>query len=304
MRRRPAPTDSLELLLDTICNTFGGVLFIAILVVLLLQMTPDSPKPSDQTPVMGVPAATAESQIQEISMLEREIERQQENLKASSELIDRLATKELKELLEEKKQVEAEEARLKETISQLSDLTADADKKESQTRQELADLNHRKQSLEQSKQELEGQYDDLRSERTFDIRLPKVRTAPLKHSIGIVIRYGRMYLWHRYDNDMNRLGLNTDDFIVTEETETEIFSRPDPSRGIVLNGSDEMNAKIKMLLGQFSSADCYLTFVVRSDSFAEFRHARDVVKELDFEYRLMPGDGPVRDRGGSAGFVQ
>ena len=32
-RRSAAKQDSLELLLDTICNTFGGVLFIAILVV-------------------------------------------------------------------------------------------------------------------------------------------------------------------------------------------------------------------------------------------------------------------------------
>lgn len=77
-----------------------------------------------------------------------------------------------------------------------------------------------------------------------------------------------MYLWHRYDNDMNRLGLNTDDFIVTDETKTEIFSRPYPSKGIVLNGSDEMNAEIRKLLRQFSSAHCYLTFVVRSDSFS------------------------------------
>lgn len=173
MRRKPAPTDSLELLLDTICNTFGGILFIAILVVLLLQMTPGSSQESDQTPVTGIPVATAESQIQEISMLEREIERQQENLKASSELVESMVTKKLKELLEEKKQVEAEEARLKVPISQLSDMTADADKKESQTRQELADLNRRKQSLEQSKQELESQYDDLRSERTFIFDCPR-----------------------------------------------------------------------------------------------------------------------------------
>ena len=38
-RRRSRKQDSLELLLDTICNTFGGVLFIAILVVMLLQQT-------------------------------------------------------------------------------------------------------------------------------------------------------------------------------------------------------------------------------------------------------------------------
>src|SRR4051812_43846695 len=40
-RRRTGPTadSSLELLLDTICNTFGGVLFISLLVVILLNHT-------------------------------------------------------------------------------------------------------------------------------------------------------------------------------------------------------------------------------------------------------------------------
>ncbi|MGH7138338.1 MAG: hypothetical protein ACREHD_21520, partial [Pirellulales bacterium] len=36
---RRGTASSLDLLLDTICNTFGGVVFIAILVTLLLQMT-------------------------------------------------------------------------------------------------------------------------------------------------------------------------------------------------------------------------------------------------------------------------
>src|SRR4051812_9561577 len=31
--------DSLELLLDTICNTFGGILFLAVLVIILVQRT-------------------------------------------------------------------------------------------------------------------------------------------------------------------------------------------------------------------------------------------------------------------------
>lgn len=50
-RRRTTSADSLELLLDTICNTFGGVLFIAILVVILLRMTGES---EEETPVPTV----------------------------------------------------------------------------------------------------------------------------------------------------------------------------------------------------------------------------------------------------------
>ena len=41
MSRRKQQNDngSLELLLDTICNTFGGILFISLLVVILLNTT-------------------------------------------------------------------------------------------------------------------------------------------------------------------------------------------------------------------------------------------------------------------------
>jgi hypothetical protein len=37
-RRKRTADSSLELLLDTICNTFGGVLFLAILICVLLRM--------------------------------------------------------------------------------------------------------------------------------------------------------------------------------------------------------------------------------------------------------------------------
>ena len=39
MKRRGPPDSSLELLLDTICNTFGGVLFSSILVCIILRNT-------------------------------------------------------------------------------------------------------------------------------------------------------------------------------------------------------------------------------------------------------------------------
>ena len=46
-RRRRTRTSSLELLLDTICNTFGGVLFLAILVTVLLRTTSKLESASD-----------------------------------------------------------------------------------------------------------------------------------------------------------------------------------------------------------------------------------------------------------------
>ena len=49
-RKRPDESNSasLDLLLDTICNTFGGVLFVSMLVVILLNMS--AAEVSDEPP--------------------------------------------------------------------------------------------------------------------------------------------------------------------------------------------------------------------------------------------------------------
>ena len=50
MSRRGAPSgDSLDLLLDTICNTFGGILFIAMLVVILTNQMSREASPTEPT---------------------------------------------------------------------------------------------------------------------------------------------------------------------------------------------------------------------------------------------------------------
>ena len=63
-RRRTRKQDSLELLLDTICNTFGGVLFIAILVVMLLQQTGGAPAIPSPAPVSPVELQSLASQME------------------------------------------------------------------------------------------------------------------------------------------------------------------------------------------------------------------------------------------------
>ncbi|MDB4423148.1 hypothetical protein OAG34_01380 [bacterium] len=51
MRRRQTQTDSFDLFLDTICNTFGGIIFMAILVAILIQTRSvlHEPEQTDQT---------------------------------------------------------------------------------------------------------------------------------------------------------------------------------------------------------------------------------------------------------------
>lgn len=306
MRRRTAPDDSLELLLDTICNTFGGVLFIAILVVLLLQVSPESNRQKEPVQESGVTDEVAALQSQEIELLERQIEFEKESRQSNEEVIDQLATAELRQLIKDKHAAEQEEIRLQKALEELAGRTDELKEKASLTQAEIESLQENAEELKELKQELEEQYDENRSERTLNIGLPKTRDAPLKQEIGLVLRYGRLYLWHEYDSNLRRSGLNEADFIVVSDKGGALFTRPDPTRGILLDGSEEMKNKIRNLLRRFKDHDLYPVLVVRPDSFGVFRHARDVIVSMGFEYRLIhvPDGLPVQDRGGRADFVQ
>lgn len=70
-RRRRGPGSSLGLLLDTICNTFGGVLFVAMLLAVLLQTTTRFRSSSDSTPTSELELLTlAEKQKAALAKLE------------------------------------------------------------------------------------------------------------------------------------------------------------------------------------------------------------------------------------------
>jgi hypothetical protein len=86
MRRRTlAPKDSLDLLLDTMCNAFGGIVLMAILIALLIQdggpgKTPSAPARRE--------AAEAARKARELAALEAEIASLEEKREANRELID------------------------------------------------------------------------------------------------------------------------------------------------------------------------------------------------------------------------
>ena len=145
-----------------------------------------------------------------------------------------------------------------------------------------------------------------RKSRTAEARLPIMRPPGARQEIGLVLRYGRLYVWHRYDQFHNRQGLNTDDFVIVGEEDGGILTAPKPTGGIPLDDSASSKDAIRRMLRQFDPRTCYLVPIVRPDSFAAFARFRDVALELGFNYRLMPVEtnSPVVDRGGSATGVQ
>ena len=166
-----------------------------------------------------------------------------------------------------------------------------------------------KQDLEvalRDKQQTQTALENDRKSRTTEARLPLLRPPGARQEIGFVLRYGRLYLWHRYDQFHNRQGLNTDDFVIVGEEDGGLLTLPKPTGGILLDGSAASKESVRRLLRQFDSRTCYLVPIVRPDSFTAFAQFRDLALELGFNYRLMPAEmnSPIADRGGSATGVQ
>ncbi len=304
-RRRTSKQDSLELLLDTICNTFGGVLFIAILVVLLLQQTGTGP--AEPTPI-AIPVSPVEIQSMTLRLEEviEELERLRTNRASQDATLQTFAPEAIRQLLTTRSEAQLRQELVQTEVDQLlaanTALVARVETlgiENESVRDQLKEAQSRLQTLL-------AKLDTDRKSREQEARLPVTRSAGVKQEIGLVLRYGRLYVWHQYGAGNQRLGLNTDDFVVISNEREGLVTRPKPTAGVSLDGSPVSQDSVRRVLRRFSPKSCYLAVIARPDTYSGFRYLRDQAIELGFEYRLMPlnVDEPVTDRGGSGGKVQ
>lgn len=304
-RRHSSRQDSLELLLDTICNTFGGVLFIAILVVLLLQQT----GVGTATSTVAVPPVSEldlQSLNARLSAANQELETLTENRFSQEAVVANFAPAEVRDLISRRHTVTRDQNSLQAEVDRLqSEIAIQVAHIESLDERELQVKSNQTAAIER-RQNVQSTLEQDRQSRVEEVRMPVIRSAGGKSEIGLVLRYGRLYVWHHYGANNERLGLNTDDFVVVSEDEESLVIRPIPTRGTPINGSAESRAAMRNVLSRFDHRRCYLTPIVRPDSYGAFKYFRDEAIALGFEYRLMPADAdsPVVDRGGVGGKVQ
>lgn len=304
-RRRSSKQDSLELLLDTICNTFGGVLFIAILVVLLLQQTGKAPASTQPVaaPLSELEFQTLTSRMEAIT---DELDRLRQNRNSQDAVVRSFAPEEVRQLLKTRNDVTTSQESLQSEIDRLlasntgiASHVESLDVENADTQWQL-DQSRGQLAAAQLKLELE------RKSRVSEVRMPVLRVSGHNHEIGLVLRYERLYVWHNYDSLGMRQGLNTDDFVVVADKGDQLIIHPNPIAGVVLDESPASAHAVRTVLGRFDPKSDYLAIIVRPNSYGVFRYVRDRAIELGFEYRLIPldSDEPVSDRGGSGGRVQ
>lgn len=301
-QRRTLQTDSLDLLLDTICNTFGGILFIAMLVVLLVQSTEVLPTTEAEA---GVTPADLQLLEQDLRNLQEELLILQQSRSAQQKLEAQFAPAAARELVEQRNVSQAERDRL---AAERNQALADLAQRQAHTRQieqDLATLDRQVQQAEAERQQAVTSAQQEREARTQQLRLPVVRQTS-KTQVGVILRYGRMYVWHRYSRSGDRMGLNTAEFVVVKDRSDGLVTTPIPSAGVPLTDGPECLQALRQRLKSFSPELFAIVPIVYGDSFTEFRYLKNALVKLGFDYELMPmteGES-VMDRGGRSSGVQ
>jgi len=291
MARRATPWPaSLDLILDTVCNTFGCILLVALLVTILARHTGNRLAERVETLWRQADWERLWADHRAMQAEWEALRRQLAELPSDAEALGRqeeALRKECQQLVDLITQLEQERQKLHQTRKQAENQLAALQEKVEQRRQALAAA---AQSLKQHSQ---------------DLVLSMEREAPEKLPISVVVRFGRMYVWHRYDAMGFRAGLNTDEFVVLGQEIGGLLTQPKPYAGIPL-GAVDAEAQVARRLHPFSPRQCRLDVAVWDDSFAEFAVLRRAAIRLGFEYRLLviPTGATLVDRGAHDSRVQ
>ena len=284
MSRRGAPSgDSLDLLLDTICNTFGGILFIAMLVVILTNQMSREASPTEPTAQNSRALRTMRGQLSEsdatLTKL-RQAVRQKEDLERqfadpeSRELLTTLheldddTTSMIMDRNEKLANVAESQANLIESARELERLT-----------QMLAEAQLR---LEQEKQVLQNET-VLRSRTS---QTPKQR-ATQKTPVAYFLKAGRLCAVAKKDENGAAVP-NDDEVRFVDDPSGGKYVEPIENAGLPIAVDGSNSEQIAEKLSSFEKENKYLSILVYKDSFANFESLKNEMIRSGFEYQLVP----------------
>ena len=283
------------MLLDTMCNAFGGIILLAVLVTLLTSKERDTATgASDTQEMLQRRLALAKATLQQSLHLRASLQAKADDgrWKTQVSLLDtrRKIQDEIKAIRElaaqSAKELDASASsdpteRMKSLNAQL----AVAQARKLETQNSVAASKDNAKRLNARLVGLEKQATDLVNESQRQVRLPKEHETG-KSVIYIIARYGRIYPCRNSDLSRNETDI---DWTSALSSET---ARPKQGRGI-----DPANAAtLRTYFRNLSGNSAYVAFCVFEDSFPAFVRAKQLATESGLAYGWEPfqfSDGPV-----------
>ena len=280
-RRKRGLEDSFDLFLDTITNTFGGVLMIAILLVLLLPKT----KQMKEAKLKAEGFEGKHFLETEISNLKTQLQLIESQLTSQQQFVNDFGDEEAQELLlqlaasldqnrklnQQVKTLSSQTSKMVASINAIPEQDADVAAEIKRKKDELARLSKLKKPV---KEEVET--------RTMD--LPK-EASTRKAEIQTMLEDNEMFFYRKPSRVRN-----TDHFANSGVFDADILDgtpyKTRPGNGVALD-------QLQNYMQRYDNKRYYFAIVVRSDSYQEFFKVRDACVAAGFEYRILPLDGAI-----------
>ena len=309
MSRNLNPADGLELFLDTICNTFGGILFILLFVVLLLKGTERRYFEDEANNVRQEDVEQLEAQLGDINAEIEKVEGQRNAIADKLEILSPTVKESALGILEEQK------SQFDRLLEEQTSLNKDIDKAvmalnndDNSLTEEEADLRQEVRNLEKRIADASAKAASAKNTERREQSLPQLRDTDTNY-VGLVLCFGRLYKLHnfnRYNKDSREL--NTDEFVVVKSFLGNCHVSPKPWCGIDLQDMDTARREIMNIVSPFSTIDYRISLVVCDDSFRYFGPVSATLKELGFMIEPVIFsefiDMGISDRGGSEARAQ
>jgi hypothetical protein len=278
-RRKAAIADSLDLFLDTICNAFGGLLFLAILLTLLVQMRSSDNSGTSQNTVSA-------TDFEKLSLEVRTAERRRDELTVQvlklRQAADGMASgpiqKRARDVQELQKKIDEMAAQVQSETKQVESMLREM----RQIREQMANLEvelpRAREDLARAQKNLS---EDLKS-REQSIEAPAERVT-MKAPLCLLMRFNRVYLVF---SDNSNQSVNQDHVEDLSQEEATVV-RPQPGKGWDITANSGLRL-LKDLLSGKSSTDTFCSIGVWPDSYGQFEKVKKLMIDGGFNYQLIP----------------
>jgi hypothetical protein len=275
---------SLELLLDTICNAFGGILFLTIMMALLLKVSSRSTEPGEVTEAARHEIVQQETQLQEaLATLDSLRSTLAVQGNTYERLIDPNVAANYRVLQDRERQRDEAQRVLFELVRERATATAALDELTQQRKQEQAKQRQFERNLAKRLKELE----DAAQRQTATIHPSRTRSTS-KQEYVLVVRYDRLYVLFRDDLEKLMRKVNRDDFLVLPDDKGNDVATPKPYAGLPIDADRPLGPVLATLLRNRSPQRYYVALAVWEDSFDAFLALREALVAAGYEYRLLP----------------
>ena len=295
-RRLPEQSDSLEMLLDTMCNTFGGIILIALMISLIAK---DAEPAKELTDAEVVAKELQERKLQQAK--EELKQAQMFNQKLAAQLGDPGRAEQIK-LLERREDVadsfeemkkELQEAQQKlvetaESIKQMEQMKKDRSAENVMMARQAEEEKKRSQDLAAELEDVQKRLTREMDNRVRRLRLPREHQTS-KEPVEIIVRYGRVYPVQRYARGASS-GFNSGAIQLKNVGDELRELAPVPGKGV-----DPANS-IRVLVDYYKQLprNSYLVFRVYGDSFGQFNISKEAASRMGIELSWAPLEDDAR----------